>query len=375
MERILLKPLGLRRGRTYFLIALAVGSIGYGIYASLVKLRPVEEESVRLGAGSAVARRFQIAECLASESRTNGLLMEVVATKGFEDSMRQVSEGKLDAAMVSSGLQIYGCENVQLLAGLDVAPLHIVIRRELAEAGLSLAEAAKGRRVNLGPEGTNDHQLAKDMLGFLRLRASDDGVAGDYHDLSLSKDELSNLADAVQTASGAERAARLRELPDVVMTISSLPSQIVQRLLDTHEYSLVPFPYAQPFLTMTLDSSRPQGEGVNRSQLDSTAIPAAMYVGKTPIPERDCPTIGMRTLLVARADLKPSVVAHLMQTVFETDFAERIKPKGPRDIVTPYAIHAGATAYLQRNDPLFTSELFENISGALSIFGAFSAGR
>ena len=35
--------------------------------------------------------------------------------------MRQVSEGKLDAAMVSSGLQIYGCENVQLLAGLDVA--------------------------------------------------------------------------------------------------------------------------------------------------------------------------------------------------------------------------------------------------------------
>ena len=228
--------------------------------------------------------------------------------------------------------------------------------------------------MNLGPEGTNDRELAKDVLSFLRLRASDDGVAGDYQVLSLSKDELSELADGVQSASGAERAAQLRELPDVIMTISSLPSQIVQRLLDTHEYSLVPFPYAQPFLTMTLDSSRPQGEGVNRSQLDSTAIPAAIYVGKTPIPGSDCPTIGMRTLLVARADLKPAVVGHLMQTVFETDFAERIKPKGPREIVTPYAIHDGATAYLQRNDPLFTSELFENISGALSIFRRVQCG-
>ena len=100
-----------------------------------------------------------------------------------------------------------------------------------------------------------------------------------------------------------------------------------------------------------------------------------MYVGKTPIPGNDCPTIGMRTLLVARADLPSSVVGHLMQIVFETDFAERIKPEGPRDVVTSFAIHEGATAYLERNDPLFTSELFENISGALSIFGAFSAGR
>ena len=63
-----------------------------------------------------------------------------------------------------------------------------------------------------------------------------------------------------------------------------------------------------------------------------------------------------------------------MQIVFETDFAERIKPDGPRDVATTYAIHDGATAYLDRDDPLFTSEFFENISGALSIFGAFSAG-
>ena len=104
------------------------------------------------------------------------------------------------------------------------------------------------------------------------------------------------------------------------------------------------------------------------------SIPAAMYVGQQPIPGSNCPTVGMRTLLVARADLPVAVVGHLMEIVFETDFAERIKPEGPRDIVTTYAIHDGAAAYLDRDNPMFTSEFFANISGALSIFGAFSAG-
>ena len=144
MARILLKSLGLRRGRTYLLVALAVGSIGYGIYASLREVATGRGTDGAVGGGVGGARRFQIAECLASESRTNGLLMDVVATKGFEDSMRQVSEGKLDAAMVSSGLQIYGCENVQLLAGLDVAPLHIVIRANWRRRGCRSPRRPRG---------------------------------------------------------------------------------------------------------------------------------------------------------------------------------------------------------------------------------------
>jgi hypothetical protein len=148
----------------------------------------------------------------------------------------------------------------------------------------------------------------------------------------------------------------------------------VQRLLDTNEYTLMPFPYAEPYLTANLNGGKKGGEGVDRSYVESAAIPAAMYVGKTPTPASNCPTLGMRTLLVARADLPSKIVEHLMQTVFETDFARRIKPLGPREFATSYEIHAGAAAYLHRNDPLVTSQFCQNLSGVFSIFGAFSAG-
>jgi TRAP-type uncharacterized transport system substrate-binding protein len=363
-----------RRGRTYLLIVLAVACIAWGLYASIDNFRPTETNHVRLAGGSAVERRFQIAECLAGEARACGLDMEAVPTKSFADAIKQVSKHRLDAAVVSSGLQIAGCEHARLLAGLDVAPLHILVRRELAESGLSLFELLKGKRVNLGEVGTNDRQLARDLTGFLQLSPIDNSGKGDYTALSLSKDELSQLADSLQSLTGSARDARLRELPDVVMIVSSLPSPVAQRLLDTKEYTLMPFPYASPFLMSDLKTSGPPTDGVNRLYVEPTTIPAAMYVGDSPLPAGDCPTIGMRSLLVAREDLPVPVVEKLMQTVFETDFARRIKPLSPREIATTYQLHAGAIAYLDRDKPLLTGHFFESVSKAFSIFGAFSAG-
>jgi hypothetical protein len=63
-----------------------------------------------------------------------------------------------------------------------------------------------------------------------------------------------------------------------------------------------------------------------------------------------------------------------MHVMFETDFARQIKPLSPRHVATTYAIHDGAAAYLDRDAPFITSEFCENLSGALSLFGAFSAG-
>lgn len=364
----------LRRGRTYLLILLAVACIAWGLYSAVDNFRPADSNHVRLAGGSAVERRFQIAECLAGEACSSGLEVEVVPTKGFTDAIKQVSEHKLEAAVVSSGLHTEGCENVRVLAGLDVAPLHILVHRELAASGLSLSEILKGKRVSLGEAGTNDRQLARDLTGFLHLSPIDSVGKGDYTPLSLSKDQLSQLADSLQSVTGPARDACLRDLPDVVMIVSSLPSPVVQRLLDTKEYTLMPFPYASPFLMSDLKTSGSPTDGVNRLYVEPAAIPAAMYVGDSPLPAGDCPTIGMRSLLVARDDLPVHVVEKLMQTVFETDFARRIKPLSPREIATTYQLHAGAVAYLDRDKPLLNGRFFESVSKAFSIFGAFSAG-
>src|SRR5262245_61635265 len=105
-------------GRAYVFALVAVAFLGWGLYATTDALLPPKSIHVRMGAGSSVARRFQIAETFASEARRRDLFADVVATKGFEDSIRQISDGKLDVAMVSTGLQISACKDARILAGL-----------------------------------------------------------------------------------------------------------------------------------------------------------------------------------------------------------------------------------------------------------------
>lgn len=366
--------LNLRRGRAILLALLAVLFLGWGTHRLIILLRRPDDSHVRLAAGSVVARRFQIAECLAGEARRRGLEVDVVATKGFEDSVRQVSQGQLDLAAVSSGLGLPDCGNVRLLAGLDIAPLHILVRRGLVESGLSLSAAIKGRRVNLGPPGTNDYLLARDLLSFMKLRPVTESGAIQFVETALSKDELCQLADHVQSLTGEPRKEWAQTLPDVVFTVVSLPSPVVQKLLDTNEYCLVPFPYAQNFLSSALEQRQVTQVDLDRFYVESTTIPAATYVGSSPIPSSDCPTIGLRTILVARADLPVKTIHRMMQAVFESDFTRRVSPVSPRDIATPYDLHHGAASYLDRHHPLITGQLVSDLSQMFSIIGAFSAG-
>jgi hypothetical protein len=216
--------------------------------------------------------------------------------------------------------------------------------------------------------------LASDIVRFLRLNPIDATGKGDFNQTLLSKEELSRLALKVQSTRGEERQASLRELPEVIMTVGSLPGVLVQELLDTGEYCLVPFDYTEPFLLSDLHHvGGPEGS-VDRILVESVAIHPGMYLGKSVMPAQDCHSVGLRTLLVARADLPAETVKRTMESVFETDFLRRVKPKSPREFATDYQIHPAAEAYLDRDEPLLTGTLFESISTLFSVFGAFSAG-
>ena len=45
------------------------------------------------------------------------------------------------------------------------------------------------------------------------------------------------------------------------MSISSMPSPVFSELLDTGEYCLVPFPYAEPYLTIESEERPDEGRG------------------------------------------------------------------------------------------------------------------
>ena len=372
--RLMLRASALKFGRVSGFALLATACIGWGLYAAFDALRPPVSMQVRLGAGSTVARRFRFAETFAAEARKQDLYAEVVATEGFEDSIRQVANGQLDLAMVSSGLDAPECDEVRVLAGLDLAPLHILVRRELAERELSLSQIIKGRRINLGQPGTNDYILANEIVRFLRLSPKDEAGKGDYVQSSLDKEELNQLALNAQSENEAERQASLSKLPEVIMTVASLPGIMVQNLLDTGEYRLAPFSNVEPFLISEMHHvGGPEGS-VDRILVEPATINAGMYLGDSLAHNSDLPTVGLRTLLVARADLPPATIQRIMTIVFETNFSRRVKPKSTRELATAYQIHPEAEAYLNRNEPLLTGSSFDMLSKSLSIFGAFSAG-
>lgn len=370
MPRILI----LRFGSAYVYALVAMAFIGWGVYATLNAFRPQADVHVRLAAGSSAVRRFQLAESLAIESRKQDLFVEVVATEGFEESVRQFVDGKAELALVSSGLEVSGYKNVRVLAGLGVSPLHILARRELVDRGLSLTEMMRGHRINLGPAGTNDFLLASDVVRFLRLNPMDSAGQGDYTALSMSKEELSKLAQDIQAQRGAQREALLQSMPDVILTVATLPGLLSQKILDTGDFCLVPFPNVEPFLMSELRHIVGAENRVDRLFVDPVTIHAGMYLGDTLTPSKDCPTVGLRTLLVTRADVPSEVVNRVMKSVFETDFFHRTRPQSPIEFASAYPIHSAAQEYLDRDKPFLTGSFFEAISSFFSIFGAFSAG-
>ena len=188
-------------------------------------------------------------------------------------------------------------QKCQCAGGPCTAPLHILVRRELVEQGLSLIESIKGRRVNLGQPGTNDYMLAHDVVQFLRLSPINAAGQGDYAELPMSKEELSQLAQDVQSQNRQDRQAGLRDLPDVVMTVASLPGLLVQRLLDTGEYCLVPFPNVEPFLASGMPHDSEPGGSVDRVLVEPIVIHPGMYLGNSLLPSNDCPTVGLHRCL------------------------------------------------------------------------------
>ena len=116
------------RGRVYVLVLVAIACIGWGLYATFGACGRLIVFAYKLRQGRR-PRRFQIVESFAHEARRHDVFVDVVPTKGFEESIHRVSEGASDLASVSSGLRTSESKNVQLLAGLDIAPLHILVRR------------------------------------------------------------------------------------------------------------------------------------------------------------------------------------------------------------------------------------------------------
>lgn len=328
---------------------------------------------VRLSAGPELTRRQAIASTIGDEARNHQLTIDIVASKGPEDCLELLKAGKLDAAIINSAVMVPDDDQIAILGVLQTEAVHMLVKAELAD-GRPLVDVVRGKRVNFGQPGSTERLLAEEFCKFARLKQPTPAALGDVLPTYLGRSELLEKALAIASATGQHKAALAAELPDCVPVVESLPSQLVQLLVEAGGYDVVSMPATRAFLMDNLQLVAADKAVIQREFLEPAVIPSHCYFGHRPIPTSDLETVGMRLVVVARRDLPASVVRPLMTTIFEGKCAHRLKPISPRDLATPYLIHRAAAAYFDRDKPLLVQSQLERISQGLSFCGAFGAG-
>ncbi len=356
-----------------YAICLSVGCAAVCLALAIPLLQETKAPAIRMSAGPALTRRHQIAEYFCEQAAMHKLAITLTTNAGSEACLEQLKANQLDAAIVSNGVVVPNDADVMVVGAVQMEAVHVLARKQIAEAG-PLSQSIRGKRVDVGERGSTEWLLARDFLGFARLTVGSDSTPGDVYPMEYSKAELVRVAEEILQTHGTKKEQLINELPDVLIVLASMPSPIVKLLIEAADYQLMPLPAARAFLLDTIQDSTSHQTLIHRQFLEPMRILSYSYFEGGGIPKTDCETIGVRLLVVARRSLPEQTVKLLTQSLMEGEFASRIRPLSPRDLATPYSIHPGAVAYLDRDKPLALNKMIEWISNGFSFFGAFSAG-
>lgn len=299
--------------------------------------------SVTMTAGNQLNHRYELAELLVTAAAEKKLQINLVQTEGSREALQQVAAGHIDVALVQGDSGVQNAR-LQTVGVFPIEPLQVFVRRELAVLGL---EAFRGRKVNVGPATGGTNKLSLQMLQFLKLNHGSDFTATEF-----TSQELAALPDA--------------ELPDVICSVSPLPSPLGRTLVEEHGYDLLPLPIAA---AMAFTDSR----------IHAAVVPAYTYQRLPAIPSGDAPTIGVHSLLVANSSVSNEKVTRLLEAVFDSNFAALANlPSLTADDISrsrEYPLHSGAQVFRQRNQPVITGELIESLENLRSflVSGAIAA--
>ncbi len=317
--------------------------------------------------------RALLAQRIAAEARRHHLNVELSSQPvGSLEAIELVDlPNPIDLALVPGGVARREYANVRQLVALSPEPLQLLTRAELASGDLA---QLKGKRVCLGPPTTSVHFLARDVLCFAGLQAPAAEHPGDYVMSVASPHELQAQLEQLRGLQGRRRDLALRQLPDAVFLLSSLPSLLARDLVTLAGYRLVPLSFAEAYC---LDRIRPTETGevrIDRASFSAIDIPAYTYSVDPPVPQQPCRTIATPLLLIAYAPSDPEAVSRLLETVFDGPIAGLVRPMSLRSQVPQFPLHAGTERYMRRNEPLLTPEMLSGLGKAVGGLGAFASG-
>jgi TRAP-type uncharacterized transport system substrate-binding protein len=353
--------------------ALLIGGTALLATAGVLLLRPGKPRAYAINMLVDLdPNKAMLAERLAGEARKKGVAVNLSSRAyGALEAIDLVdTPNPIDVALVPGGVAAREYPNVRQVAALSHETLHLLVRVELAEGGVG---ALKGQRVNIGPATAATRALAQDVLAFAGLHADAAG-RGDYRGEDLAPDELRRRLARTQGLSRAAREQAIRELPDAIFVLSSLPSLLARDLVTIADYRIVPLPFADAYCLDRINANASGDIRIDHAMLSAIEIPAYTYGVTPPCPAAPCRTVATRLLVVAYAPTDAEAVVRLLDAIYDSPFTSLAKPVPLRDQVPQFAFHAGSERYLRRNDPVLSPEFVASLGKFAGGLGALASG-
>lgn len=310
---------------------LLVGAMLFVAGRSAYRLVP-RQDVLRVTGGDIVSNRHFLARIVQAEAAKHHLTLVVEPVSSGTDALERVAQGKLDAAFVQGGLEkIF--PNVEHVATVMPELVHLLVK-----PGIKGMDDLKGRSVNMGLKHSPSRDIA---LTLLRFTGYEENV--DFVETNFTAEQLLGLP--------------LRKMPDAIITVSSVPSYLVEILVRKHQYQVMEIPF-------------PESLALRHGWAANGTILAYTYNLSPVVPERNIQTVAVNMHLVANAQASPEAVAKLLEVLYSPSVENRLHHAlDPKRMMIPsgFPISAGVERYLHRNDSVLTLDAWRQMQGVFGL--------
>ena len=267
--------------RTLLLMTVSLGLVIAGIFWLCTALHPLPPRYITMATGPEGSnyaywgKRYKI--LLAKE----GIELKLVATKGGVENLQQLRDPNsgIQLGFVEGGVASDGDSPALLSLGtVGYEPVWFFSRKVATDRGLF---AFRGKRVSIGPEGSDSRALVDELL---KRNALD---TGSFHELSLEPE--------------AAAAELLNRHIDACVLMTSWGSPVVRQLLTAPGIDLASFARADAYVALF-------------PSLSKLVIPAGVADLENNRPPRDTTLLATKTNLIVRGDLHPALQYLLLET-------------------------------------------------------------
>jgi TRAP-type uncharacterized transport system substrate-binding protein len=330
------------------------------------------KRNLRITSGTEVEVREKMVQYLIQKTAERNLILEDVASQGSLDALRKVERGEVDLALVPAGLHLHPESPVREVAAVDLERLHLLVRAEHFPAVNADLKTLRDKTVFLNYPQSGTYLLSKLVLARVGLQPLSPGAKSSSDRVvicPLSSHEILAMLDAMKSANQERRQQMRTQLPDACFLVASLPSRLAWRLINEADYRLVPLPFARALAMISIEEATSDSGQIDQVYIQPAEIPEFTYSISPAVPPSGCPTLGIRTLLVAHHNVPDDVILRILPFLYEGTIPGLYRPPAPQEVVPEYPFHSGTIRYRDRNKPIVRSEVVNVFRSIFSVVG------